>query len=355
MENQNAITQPHSASSKRWGVFQHRALISVFSIGLLLSIISALDLCTSECTGTKSYLLFGFPFAYVGLAFFALAIFLQLYSRKYPFFRSILVAMVAGSLGSEVIFIWLQKYQIGSWCPICLSIAATLAIAGGLFLIGSIIDHQQLGQAMKTIKKVLNSIPIFLCGVFVAFVGISKPDQNLIAMNSMKEKIEFGNVNSSLEVYFISDWFCPSCKKVESVMSKLAPSIMKQARFYFIDFAINPETTNYSPYNLDFLVYNKPNYLKIREALVKLTQTNKSPDDAAIAKAAESVGENLKELSYGEIKGGLSFFDEVATKYKVKSTPTLIIVNTKTNDVKQLKGAKEITEVHVLDAIKALK
>ena len=116
----------------------------------------------------------------------------------------------------------------------------------------------------------------------------------------------------------------------------------------------NHETNNYSPYNLDFLVYNKSNYLKIREILVQLAKKNKSPNDAAIIKAVASVGEKLKELDYSDIKAGVSFFEEIVTKYKVNSTPTLIIVNTKTNEVRRLKGGSEITEAKVFDAIRAL-
>lgn len=129
---------------------------------------------------------------------------------------------------------------------------------------------------------------------------------------------------------------------------------MKQARFFFIDLPVNPETTNYSPYNLGFLVHNKSKYFQIREALIQLAKKNKSPDDAAISKAAASVGEKLKEISYSDIKAGLSFFDETTTKYKVNSVPTLIIVNTKTHEVRYLKGGNEITEANVFDAIRVL-
>lgn len=340
--------------ANRWESFQYWTLIGVFTGGLILSIISALNLCTQECTETKSYLLFGLPFALVGLLFFTLAILFQLYSNKYPMLRLVLAAMVAGSLGSEAMFVWIQKYQIGTWCPVCLSIAATLAIAGSIFFTGSVIYHQQLGQPMRAIKNLFKSMPIFLIGFFVAFVGISKPDPNLLAMNSIKEKIELGNLNSPFEVYFVSDWFCPACKKIEPVINQLAPSIMKQAGFFFIDLAVNPETANFSPYNLDFLVHNKANYLKIREALIQLSKRNKSPDDAAVSKAIAPLGEQLTELSYGEIKAGLRFFEEIATKYKVNSTPTLIILNTKTNAVRKLKGGGEITEANVFDAIRAM-
>jgi thiol-disulfide isomerase/thioredoxin len=351
IKNQN--TQSNLASHQ-WEFLEYWALTGLFIIGLALSIVSALNLCTLECSETKSYLLFGLPFAYMGLAFFSIATVIQLYSNKYPYFRLLLSVMVVSSLGAEALFIWIQKYQIGSWCPVCLSIAATLAITAAILFIGSIIRHQHLGQPMKITRNIFSSIPIFLFGFFVALVGISKPDPNLLAMNGMKEKIELGNTSSPVEVYFVSDWFCPACKRVEPVINHLAPKIMSQAGFFFIDLAVHPESANYSPYNLDFLVHNKANYFKIREALIQLTKKNKAPDDAAITSAVAPLGEKLKELGYGEIKAGLSFFDEIAEKYKVTSTPTVIILNTKTHEVRHLKGGNEITEANVLDAVKAL-
>lgn len=354
MNIKNKIIEFKPISIDRWEFFQYWALLLAFSGGLFLSAISALGLCTSECSGTKSYLLFGFPFAYVGLVFFSVATLLQLFSTKYPLFRSLLMAMVAGSLGSETMFIWIQKYQLGSWCPICLSIFATLGLSGIIYLGGFIIQFQQGSQLMKAFKNSLCSVPLFLIGFLVAFVGISKPDHQLIAMNSIKEKIAFGDVKSPVEVYFISDWFCSACKKVEPVIQKSSPAIMKQASFFFIDHAVNPDTANYSPYNLDFLVHNKTNYFKIREALIHLAKKDKSPDDAAINKMLAPLGEKLKELSYGDIKAGLYFFDEISKKYNVHSTPTLVIVNTKTHEVRQFKGS-EITESHILEAIQDLK
>lgn len=354
MNIKNKIVEFKPIAFYRWEVFQHWTLLLAFAGGILLSVISAFGLCTAECSGTKSYLFFGFPFAYSGIAFFSTAALLQLLSKKYPVCHFIVAAMVAGSLGSEAMFIWIQKYQIGSWCPICLSIFATLALAGIIFLAGFIIQSQLLGQPMKAIKNILSSVPLFLVGFLIALVGISKPDHQLIAMNSIKEKMAFGDVKSPVEVYFITDWFCPACKKAEPVIHKAAPSIMQQASFFFIDHAVNPDTANYSPYNLDFLVHNKGNYFKIREALIHLAKKNKAPDDAAINKAIAPLGEKLKELSYGDIKAGLNYFDEISKKYNVHSTPTVVIVNTKTHEVRQLKG-REITEAHILEAVQALK
>lgn len=353
MNNKSNITEFRS-EFQGWDLFQYWALLCVFACGLILSIISGLNLCTSECTETKSYLLFGLPFVYVGLAFFSVAILLHLFS-KYYLPRLILAALLVGALGSEMVFIWIQKYQIGTWCPICLSIFGTIVLAGAIFLIGSIIHQQQLGQPMKTIKNILSFIPVFLIGLLVALVGISKPDHQLIAMDNLKEKIELGDAKSPIEVYFITDWFCSACRKVEPVMQQLAPGIMKQAGFFFIDHAVNPETVNYSPYNLSFLIHNKANYFKIREALIRLSKKNKSPKDEAIKKAIAPLGEKLTELNYADIKAGTNFFDEISKKYDVKATPTLVIVNTKTNEVRQLKGESGITEANINEAIQAVK
>ena len=331
------------------------ALLLSFAVGLSLSIVSVLELCTSACSETKAYLFFGLPFGYIGIAFFSAATLLLAYSKRYPVVQYLLIAMFVGALGSEAVLIAIQKYQIGSWCPVCLSIAAAIALAGLILCVNFLISHYKEGHPMMMLKYLLTTSPIFFAGVIVAMLGISKPDHRLAAMNSMKEKIELGNTKSAIEVYFVSDWFCPACQRAEPVVIDAAPAIMQQAGLFFVDFAVHPESENYTPYNLDFLANNKTRYFQIRALLSRLTKTNKSPDDTAIRQAIAPIGEELKELGYGDIKAGLSFFEEVATKYGIRSTPTMIIANTKTGKTVKLQGSEEIQEKAILNAIQSVR
>ena len=98
-------------------------------VGMSLSILSWMNICTTACAEGHHYRIFGLRFEHIGLAFFSTAIFFHLLSLKNRFLKDILTYMVAGALGSEIMFIYAQKAIIGQWCPICLGIAATIFIA----------------------------------------------------------------------------------------------------------------------------------------------------------------------------------------------------------------------------------
>lgn len=334
-----------------WEIFHYWAVTVALLGCLLFSIVSALDLCANTCSEMKSYRLFGFHFSTLGIVLFSSAILIHWISRNYPFMRTVLAVMIASAIGAELFFIWIQ-HHIGIWCPICLSIATFVAITAFLLTLNQI--AQQKGQTMQIFKNFSTMFSISILGLLAAIIGISKPDYNLMAMNEMQQKIEFGNPASPIKIYFVTDWFCVVCRQVEPTVYKLAPKIMKQATFYFVDKPVHPETTNYTPYNLAFMVSEKPKYFEIRKALGKLSMTNRAPNDEAIQHAVASTGAKLQELNYGDIKAGINFFDETVKRYKVWGTPSIVVVNTKNNKYQVLSGEDDFTEAKIYNAMKTV-
>lgn len=328
--------------------------------GLILSVLSWLELCVEHCSANQDYLLLGFPFAFVGISFFIVLITLHFLSRRYEFLSQIVGWLIASALGAELMFIVIQKYQIGHWCPVCLSIAASVAIAALVLVTGYIrsfkatIQHHNRGDIMRKVKQGFTSLLFIIFGFSMAFIGISKPDYAQAAMNDIKERIAFGTKNSPVEVYFVSDWFCPSCKKIEEQMEKIYPKIKSKVTFYFIDYPIHKKSLNFSPYNLSFLIYNKPEYFKARQMLMDLTDKTESPKDEDVLKAAKKNGITFKELTFLDIKSGLEYFDKIVEKYDLHATPTVIITNPKRNSVVKFEGRDEISEEKILDAIEKL-
>lgn len=210
------------------------------------------------------------------------------------------------------------------------------------------------GQIMDVIKKGLTSLSFACIGFLMAFIGISKPNFAEAAMNEMKAKLALGNRNSQIEVYFVTDWFCPSCRKVEPLMEKIFPKIQTAAAFYFIDYPIHKNSLNFTPYNLAFLVNDKPQYFKARDALIELTSENESPNDQDVMALAQQNQLNFRELSFTEIKSGMEFSDSIVTKYNLNATPVLIITNLKNHKVVKLEGRDEITESRVMKAIESM-
>jgi protein-disulfide isomerase len=329
-------------------------------VGLIFSILSWLELCVEHCSANQDYRLFHLPFAIIGMTFFTILILGHFLSLYYHFLSVLVGWMIASALGAEVMFIAVQKYQIGHWCPVCLSIAASVTAAALVLVIGFLknfkvtIEHNR-GDIMQKIKQGLTSLSFVLLGFLLSFVGISKTNDAEAAVNDIKERLAFGVKHSQVEVYFVSDWFCPSCKKVEPLIEKLYPSIRSKATFYFVDYPIHKKSLNFTPYNLAFLINNKPQYFQARTLLSNLTEETETPHDEDVEKAASKHGIVLKELSFLDVKAGIDYFDKIVEKYNLNSTPTIIITNVQNNRVVKFEGRDEISEEKVLQAIEKMR
>lgn len=325
--------------------------------GLVLSILSWLEICVEHCSTNKDYRLFGLPFALVGIVFFISTITLYFLSQRYGFLSRLVGWMIASALGAEIWFILIQKYEIGHWCPVCLSIAACIATAAGVLLTRYIyhfriaIQQHNRGEIMQKIKQGISFLSFVLMGFLLAFIGISKFNYAEAAVDEIREQLSFGNKKSPTEIYFVTDWFCPSCKKIEPEIEKIYPKIKSQVLFYFIDYPIHRKSLNYTPYNLAFLINDKEHYFKARDILNKLAEDNDTPNDKDIIKVTKKQGIKFKELSFLDVKAGIDFFDQIVEKYDIKATPTMIITNTKTRKVIKLEGRNEITDSKILTAI----
>ncbi|MFI0434581.1 MAG: thioredoxin domain-containing protein [Parachlamydiaceae bacterium] len=325
--------------------------------GFILSVLSWLEICVEHCSANQDFRLFNLPFAFVGIAFFIGLMTLHLLSKKYPFLSQLVGWLIASSLGAEFMFILVQKYQIGHWCPVCLSIAASVLFAAVLLSMEYIrnfrviIRKRNRGEAMTFIKRGLTCLSFMMMGFLMAFIGISQPDSAQAAVNEIKDRIAFGNKNSQVEVYFVSDWFCPSCKKIEPLVEKVYPKIKNKVTFYFVDYAIHKKSVNFTPPNLSFLINDKAQYFKARQMLMNLADKTDSPTDQEIEKMAKKENLPFKELSFLDVKTGMEFFEKVVEKYNLNSTPTIIITNSKKNKVIKLEGRDEISEEKILKAV----
>jgi hypothetical protein len=350
----NLTQQPtfnHSTSWKFWII-----TLSLIA-GFILSILSWFELCVEHCSANQEYRLFGLPFAFVGMMFFVVTLIVHFFSKRFPNLSSLTSWLLATALGSEILFILIQKYDIGHWCPVCLSIAACVGIAyltQAFSYFKTFYLAIQKGEIMSVIKQSLASLSFIVLGFLVAFIGVSKVNEAEAAMTDMKSRLLFGSKTSPVEVYFVTDWFCNSCKKIEPQIEKILPDIQKQAAFFFVDYPIHKKSMNFTPYNLAFLLNSKSQYLQARHALADLTHKTETPHDEDVARAVKPLGVPFKELSFLDVKSGMDFFDKIVEKYNLSSTPTIIITNTKNNKVMKFEGTDEISAQKVLDAIHTL-
>lgn len=326
----------------------------------ILTFVSHLQLCSQACAEGHSYRIFGFTFETVGMVLFPLTLLFHLLSRTHPAFSLLTGWMLCAMLGGEVVCVYIQKYKIGSWCPVCLSIAGVLAMAALAYLYDYYKDFKQSlenldrGPIMINVYKGLTGIGFSLIGLLAAFGGIGKYNPLQAAEENIKESIAFGDPKSNIEVYVFTDWSCPACRSIEPLLEAAAPKIMKVAKLTFVDDPVHPETLNFTPYNLSFMANNKDKYFQLRNALTELSESTKSPTDAQINALAAKFGVQYKPLSYAEVALANKYFSHLITQLDVEGTPTVVIINKETQKGKKLPGAIKITEEKILKAIKSL-
>lgn len=161
------------------------------------------------------------------------------------------------------------------------------------------------------------------------------------------------NPKKPVEVYIITDWFCEGCRHIEPIIREIFPRISRQASITFIDFAVHPESLNYTPYNLSFIINEKKKYLDIREALEMLSFKTKQPSVDDIQSAVAPLKVKYQPLQIAIVDNGMNFFDGIVKTYNVHSTPSIVVVNNKTNKSKLIHGS-EITEEEVLKVIREM-
>lgn len=323
------------------------------AVGMALTLISALGLCSSACTEAHDYRLFGLPFEAIGGAYFVVLALFHFLAYGRPSFRFYTGLLIAAGLGAEGYLIALQKMRIGTYCPVCLSIAATILLLGLCYIAWQKKENQE--DLMGNFFRV-GALALFLtAGFTTSFFGISKIDKLQAVEDAIKEKIKFGSQNSPIEVYVFTDWACPACRAIEPALEKMAPQIMQRAQLTFVDTVVHPETLNFAPYNISFMVNAKPKYFQIRGALGQLSTKTKKPTDQEISNAVKLLGVRYQELPYGEVSVAMHYFEDLVERFKITGTPTVAIVNRQAKKGKKLSGIGEITEANLIKAIDSLR
>jgi protein-disulfide isomerase/uncharacterized membrane protein len=313
--------------------------------GFVLSIISQLKIC-SACSETAQYRILGLEFGWVGITWFGILIIIQLLKNRYELFHFSVPLALFASAGAECHFIWIQKYEIGQWCPICLGIAAAVFLACAATVSDVWSNKQVQGVSMKSRWQ------FFLTATLALILGLGG---SLLGTGNVSRAAEadlfLGKSGSQTTVYVVSDWFCPVCRKLEPEIDRLIPALAKSVRLGFVDFPIHKETLNFTPYNLQFLTYEKEKYPALRKALAELALKTKKPTDAEVQSAIAPLGVKLREISYADTLAGMQANMTFYQSNKIKSTPSVVIANTRTGKSKTLVGEKQINEVAIKAAI----
>ncbi len=145
------------------------------STGWLVSIFSVIqDMClATACTDAAVYTIFGFSMGFFGIAFFSMILILLWLRKKVYWLDHALSALVFVGVGAEFRLLWIQKYIIGSWCPLCVTICCSLFISAVLLLIE---EAQASGPAQNRGKRLIGRMAFLTTmaatGLAIAIVGI---------------------------------------------------------------------------------------------------------------------------------------------------------------------------------------
>ncbi len=353
-------------ANAKFKLFSRRGLLYILAglgiiLGFALTVFQTLNLCTEACAAVHNYRLHGMKFEIIGMIFFPLLFIFHIFSRYNKAANLIAGLMLAGALGAEIMFVLAQKFIIGHWCPICLSIAGVVGFIALMYIIDYLFHLTTLNnegnrrEFMQKIWKAVTSGIVLILGFLFAFTGIAQSNPLQAEENSIKDSISFGNKKSPVEIYLFTDWVCPACRKAEPALVKMMPKILPQAKITFVDYAIHPSTLNFTPYNLSFMVRNKDKYLKLRDALTALSEETETPTDQRVEAIAKKEGVVYQQLNYADVALGIKYFKHLGKEFNIDSTPTLVLVNRTTKKGKKLHGPREITEENVMNALEMLK
>ena len=300
--------------------------------GLVLSIMDLLEICTDACSETAKFTIFSFNFGWFGLAFFTTVLASLAVRCRFSVAGLLMSLLLFGAAGAELHFIWLQKYEIGKWCPICLTIAATVYLGCGVLLYETLRSE----TVKNKFKRIAVMVAALVVGTITATFGVVRESQAAL-------DFFLGKAKSPVTVYFISDWFCPVCQKVEPRIEQIYAHVAKEARIAFIDYPIHAETNNFTPYNLQFLAFEKEKYPKLRAALAELAKKTKTPTPEQVQAAVAPHGVTLRQMNYADILYGLQANLTTYRGFGVTATPSVVIANAKTKKHKVLLGDRQIT------------
>lgn len=327
--------------------------------GLVGSAMSYLGICTGSdaCSDASRYTLFGTSFASTGILFFAAMIVLYLYCRRKPA-ELIFNSLASAAAGAEMYFLFIQQTEIGHFCPICMIIAAAvmlLCLPRCSTLIADICEGIRISY-----RHLAQTLLLVFFGFLIARAGTGFPPPVIPETTAVRQPsvtlgdldIWSGNRNSNVEVYIVSDFYCPFCRQIEGKLEKIAAIVAPTARYTYIDLPLHKSTPLLLSYHNSLLLKNKEHYQAGRKALMEATGESSTPGEQEIVAAYRKHGVTHQagdESLLKEIQGAATLF---LYKAGVHATPAIVVFNRQTYQRRVLTGIDEINTANVLTAIK---
>ena len=140
----------------------------------------------------------------------------------------------------------------------------------------------------------------------------------------------FENINSfghgPTEVYIFSDYFCHPCQNIEAYLERALPTLYRRGvQISFVDIPIYKDTPLFSRYFI-YAIKKATTFDQVmmaRHALFVMARTKVEATDQTLIRKLKARGIPLKLMDTGPV---FKQWQEVMRRFKVRSTPTCIVV-----------------------------
>ena len=140
--------------------------VSVFSVIRELCLVNA-------CRDTASFTIFGVNMGWFGIAYFSFIPLLLYFRRRHHWLDWVLSATVFAGIGAELRLLWIQKYIIGGWCPLCVTICCALFVTAMLLLIEKVPGARSGEDNGKILAGWTAFVLIMIAlGLVIAVIGV---------------------------------------------------------------------------------------------------------------------------------------------------------------------------------------
>lgn len=142
--------------------------------GLAVSAASLIEeLCmATACSDAASFVFFGIGMAVLGCAYFSLMLVLLVVRKKSWVIGWIFTGMVFSGVGAEFRLLWIQKFIIGSWCPLCVTICCALFVSAVLLLVERVLEGREAGNKVNMAGWLSFVTVMIAIGLVVAIIGV---------------------------------------------------------------------------------------------------------------------------------------------------------------------------------------
>jgi hypothetical protein len=143
--------------------------------GLAVSIASLIEeLCmATACSDAASFVFFGIGMGVFGCIYFSSLMAMLFLRKRNNVLGWMFEAMIFSGVGAEFRLLWIQKYIIGSWCPLCVTICCSLMLSAVFLCVEKVQDKGERGGDVKGMTWwLLFAAVMAVAGFAVAFEGV---------------------------------------------------------------------------------------------------------------------------------------------------------------------------------------